>query len=1105
MNYTPEQLQAIETVGEHVCVSAGAGSGKTRVLIDRIVYLLQHHDVELSGIVAITFTRKAASEMKERLRKKCYELAPEDDSAEMDRWRRVLHQIDTARITTIDSFCSGLLREHGLWMQDDPDYAVMSDADAKLEPRRVVEETLGRLLDEDDACAERVATLYGIAGTAEMLVGLLDRPNLHEMLSGYATGSVEEVGERWREVLERYVRENATRILGVVNDLCDNLTGFDHFFVDYRNLLGRIFEGILRGEEPGALVPLLEEAAGANFGKGRFRKELDRIEYDQLKELANDARDAIKELMLSYYLEERNPESAAITHDVATLYGKAFAVYRQHKRGRAIKDFSDLLRDALALLDSRGELRDRIAGSIRYLLIDEFQDTNPAQWELARRLMGTEEQSGPELFIVGDVKQSIYRFRNADVTVFMDAQREISEPILLSKNFRTLPNVMDGINDFFSESGLLESVVGPWESLEAHRPRAEGVHFEFLLSRLPGKINGKKTNVIQQRQAEATRIADHVSAMCSGVLEYRIQEEDREGGVQSRPIEYRDVALLFRAKSSMYLYENALKKYGVPYATLGGGQFFYRQEIADLTNLLRTLVDPWDEHALLGFLRSPMVGLSDNSIVRLGWRKGLAEEFRGDAVLDDEGQNDRLTIAREWTREFDKHASDPISELLQRIIVRTNYEAILVGLSHGEQRRSNVRKMVDTAREMTIAGKGSLSDFVKHLEEQTTPGVLEGDAPLRDENRNAVTLMTIHGSKGLEFPVVILPDTSRVPGGGGDGHHVASHAKYGFVAKAPSTGENDVTPAMFSLLREIDKREDVDEDARVLYVAMTRARDYLVVSGTVLEKEKKKKKGEDESGSELAISKKSWLGHFDFVFGLREVLEGGDVREGISVFSNAHGGRFGKGSPEDGATPVSISAAQIGAVEILEGDGEFVSTTAWLDERFPGPEGVSESFDLAQQVALVRGTMVHRYLELWDFSATVAPDVGAFLAEEYPAYVGDGEWVGYLEGVAGRLRDSEVFSVLREGGLLRRELPFMVSIGEQWISGTIDVLTGSGVIVDYKTGTFREESVARYETQLRLYAHALGELTGDAPGRGLLYFVDEGLVTEVDLGTGFDL
>jgi len=110
-----------------------------------------------------------------------------------------------------------------------------------------------------------------------------------------------------------------------------------------------------------------------------------------------------------------------------------------------------------------------------------------------------------------------------------------------------------------------------------------------------------------------------------------------------------------------------------------------------------------------------------------------------------------------------------------------------------------------------------------------------------------------------------------------------------------------------------------------------------------------------------------------------------------------------------------------------------------------------------------------------------------------------------LEGVAGRLRDSEVFSVLREGGLLRRELPFMVSIGEQWISGAVGVLTGSGVIVDYKTGTFREESVARYETQLRLYAHALGELTGDAPGRGLLYFVDEGLVTEVDLGTGFDL
>jgi ATP-dependent helicase/nuclease subunit A len=733
-------------------------------------------------------------------------------------------------------------------------------------------------------------------------------------------------------------------------------------------------------------------------------------------------------------------------------------------------------------------------------MIDEFQDTNPAQWALARCLMKTGEQAGPELFIVGDVKQSIYRFRNADVTVFLEAQAKTAKTILLNRNFRTLPNVMDSINTFFADSGLLKNVVEPWESLEAHRPRADRVRFEFLLNTMPGKAN-----VVQQRQAEAGRIADHVAVMCSEEFEYRIQKEDAESGeVGLHMVEYRDIALLFRTKKNMYLYENAMKKYGIPYVTLGGNQFFYRQEIADLTNLLRAIVDPWDEHALLGFLRSPIVGLSDNSIVRLGWRKGLAEEFRGDASLEDDEQNERLISAREWMREFCEHASVPISELLQRIIVRTNYEAILLGLPHGEQRRSNVRKMQDTAREMTVSGKGSLTEFVNHLEEQISPGVLEGDAPLMGEQQNAVTLMTIHGSKGLEFPVVILPDTSTPPKTGSSGHHVASHKDLGFVAKAPSVEKNDLKPAIFSLVNATNKEEDLAEDARVLYVAMTRARDYLVVSGTVLEKEKKKKKGEEEADTELVIAKNSWLAHFDSVFALRRVLEGEEVREGISVLSEAHTGRSAKGLLEDSVSPISIGVAQIGVIEISDGDREFVSTTAWLDARYPGPEGLARDFDLAQQTALVRGTMVHRYLEAWDFSGEDAPDVEAFFGKEYPAYAGDGEWVAYLEGIAGRLRESEIYSVLREGGALRRELPFMVSIGAQWISGTVDVLTGAGVIVDYKTGKYREESVGRYEMQLRLYAHALGELSGKAVEKALLYFVDEGRVHEVDLGVGME-
>lgn len=1092
MNPTPEQQQAIETVGAHISVSAGAGSGKTMVLVERILHLLKTERVELSEIVAITFTRKAASEMKERLRKVCYANTPDDDSEETNRWRGYLHQIDSARITTIDTFCSGMLREYGLWMQDDPDYAVMSDADAKLVPKRIAEETISALLNRGDTATELIAATYGMSQCIDMVVSQLEKPNVHAKLMAYAEGTIAAIGAEWQETLRAHLESSIDTFLKRIQALEGAFGDVKHVYAAYRVQLQQVFDAVQQGLPAEDLLPLLRDAAKTSFKGAQYRKAFDAGEYEDLKNVAKEGNKFIASFLLPYYSEMLNPESATLTHALAQVYREVYEAYRKHKRSNSLKDFSDLLRDAVDLLSTRPEIREQIAGGIRYLMIDEFQDTNPAQWSLAQQLMRTETQTGAELFIVGDVKQSIYRFRNADVSVFRDAQQDTAAPILLNTNFRTLPDVMNGINHFFAESGLLENVVCPWDPLGTNRPGVAKTRVEFILNVPPGLEGQKSFSVYEKRRTEAVRIADHVAAMCRPRSKYQIQEENKETGVETpRDVDFRDVALLFRTKSSMYLYENALKAMRIPFVTLGGSSFFYRQEIADLTNLLRALLDPWDAHALLGFLRSPMVGLDDNSVVHLGWRKGLAQEFYGTRPLENPTQQARLATAREWMQEFRANADKSIAELMRLILVRTNYEAVLLGILHGEQRVSNVRKMMDTARAMTQSGKSGLAEFVRYLDEQSSPGVLEGDAPLMGEMRNAVTLMTIHGSKGLEFPVVILPDTSSPPKSGGNEFHVESHARYGIAVKPPT--KETANPAMFTWMSERNKEEDRDEDARVLYVAMTRARDYLVVSGSVDEKL------DDDGAITREISDKSWLGTFDGVFGLLESLNSGELVNGIGVYDKPHGGGALEDMDDLAQTTPSLKLTQIESIERTEKVTPYVSVSAWLDERFASAEHAHDTFSVSQQMALARGTLVHRYLELWDFSKEKALEVNAFLSREYPQFREDVEWIEYLGGVAKALRASEIYGVLNDEGPLRRELPLLVSLEGRWISGTIDVLTHANTIVDYKTGAYRAESLGRYEMQLTLYADAVERLSGNRPSHALLYFVDSGQVHRVDV------
>ena len=1071
MKYTDAQREAIVTTGKHLCVRAGAGSGKTRVLIDRIIHLIEHDRANLGEIVAITFTRKAAAEMRNRLREECQKRVSPDDSEIASKWINALHDIDTARITTIDSFCSGLLRDYGLWAQDDPEFAMMSESDSITLPRQIAEQEIGRLAKEENPEVDFLIQTLGMNESLDVITGALSRPLQRKHLSECLEQDEESLIEGWWAIVIESIRDLAPAARKVSGASGNPETQYEKFCDE---LLACCAE-VERGQVNDAWWARIEALANFGFRGKRNSPDADPDEVDALKNFCSDTRKGLSAIIENRTNPEVFADSARLTRAAASVMQQVYAAYQVHKRTHSLKDFTDLLEQSVELIRSETSIRDRIARSIRYLMIDEFQDTNAAQWSLASGLMKTDTQEGPELFIVGDAKQSIYRFRNAQVEVFQRAQEEVDHLIELNTNFRSTPNVMDGINHFFRVSDSLAKVAQPWVPLETHNEAEDAAGVTVLLSEF-----AKGDNVSVQRQNESAAIAKQI---------HRIVESDQ--GIQ-----YKNIAILFRKKSSMYLYENALRWAGIPFETFGGNRFFFRQEIADLMNALHVVHDPWNEQALLGFLRSPMVALDDNSILHLGWRRGLADNVYGDRELPDPVQQDRLMRGREILLRFRTRDGGSAAQVIEKLIQETQFESVLITLPHGKQRVNNVRKILDIAREMSRNGRPHVYQFLKYFEEQTTHKVIEEDAPHYGERSDAVSLMTVHASKGLEFPVVILADLGAQLGGGNQNSRVAHHDASGIVVVPPTHGVKK-GHAVADVMRTRNKQEEEAEDARVLYVAMTRAERKLVLSASVCA-------GDGDAANQFEEFKRgSVMASIDSVFGVLDGAYSGKTRigaeDGIELVlgSTLERGTAVAADTRDEKPLMIPKAEQYMPFSSDEVATNRMSVTEWLNGRFPVSE-VAEGFNLAQYTALTRGTMTHAYLEAWDFCG-LPPNALEFVEIHYPQLAYDSAWAEYLEAVATRLQDSELFTLLKDGAPLQKELPFVVEEAGCWISGTIDVLTESGVIIDYKTGAHRNGDQLRYEAQLQLYAHAIETLTGKSPSAGWLYYVESGAMESITL------
>ena len=1089
MRRTPEQTAAIETMAKRVCVDAGAGAGKTSVLIDRIVHLIEQKLATLDEITAITFTDKAAAEMKIRLREACRAKAPRGDSAEMSRWRDMERRVETSRIATIHSFCASLLREHALRMGIDPDFTVLAEAEATLLRVDTVTESVHDLLNRGEAAAIRAATEFGTQRLINLMGYLLVRRGVIERIrTSYPPEDPAALLIYWRDLVEK---ESQTRMASIVRDpevkrFREVLASFDGQCLNAddkcealrRETLASL-ERLIGGGSLSETGDLLKKLGAISLQAGSKSNWNPQAALDALKKALEEVRSFARKNAAISFDEPNEMRATQITCDVWAVLEKVSEAYEAAKAARSGRDFDDLLSMTLAILRENQEIRARTARGIKFLLIDEFQDTDTTQIEIARLLV--EHPEGPSLFVVGDAKQSIYDFRGAEVEVFQEARSQAGEVIPLARNFRTVPELLAFVNDVFKRSGLLRSVEPDYVPLKTHRSGTSECRIELLI---PEEIEGALAD--EYRSEEAKLIAWRLDEMCHGAGGAQVYDKRAE---RMRLAEFGDAVLLFRSMSSVYLYEEALREKGIPYNVVAGAGFYDRQEVIDLRNLLTVLSDPHDEMALLGFLRGPLAGLSDESLVRLCGKMSLIHAMRAEHAPEDFPQSDRLRAARVLLDDLRAHSDSPLPAFLRYLLDRTGYEAIALTQFLGVQKAYNVRKIVDLADDFVRTRPAKLAAFVQYLDEIAgQEEIREGDASLQPEGSGAVTLMTIHKAKGLEFPIVVIPDLSR-DRRGPDLREVAVHRTLGMAARTTDDHGETVKPAIYELISDAASEKGAAEHARILYVAMTRARDWLLMGGSP------------------KPAHNSWLRTLDGLYGLVGRNHGAEISgDGWNAVvrrkAPEHARPEAEASGDFSVEYAALARRSEPIVEIARTRRVF-SVSELLD--FFGGEFDAHEAQAAHGSArdpLLRGTLVHRMFELWPFEeseADVPALIESFLPRECPAVKVRGQMEPDMRAAAERFRRSLLFKRITAAGGLQREKPFMLRVGDVLVSGTIDALLDDGTLIDYKTGQPRKDMQERYEWQLRLYAAAVMKLSGKRPPAAFVYYADTGGHVAVDV------
>ena len=1176
---TRGQWKAIQELDKHLTVSAGAGAGKTWVLTERYATMLAgrpmvlppleleaeaalqppHEPSRPSQIVAITFTKEAAGEMKERIRGRLRKWKSEALPEEQRRIALLKEEVERATITTIHGYCSELLRQYPIEAGIDPQFRVLEESEAVFWLDEAVQELLDEGLAQEAEWAVRLITEYGyetlVRHLCDFYPGVREQTEDFAYVADLTLSKLDELSgqlEAKVDELERLIR---------------NVVHLDFAGMDAAK--GSVQRALRLERDWPAIQATLKAWRASGF---EYRAEVFAVLEDLesgwgvlVKGLKEDVPPLKTHVGTLYGLLVPSGMKQAV-RDLCYLLERVHHSYTERKARERSLDFTDLQNRAVELLQNEA-VREWQGERLRFLMVDEFQDTNPVQKKLLDALSADNEQL--RLFVVGDAKQSIYRFRGADLEVFLQTQEEVKERagehVSLAHNFRTQEPIISFVNRLF-DLLMPAQEGGPryateYQAMEATRQPAHGNPMVELVHLLP------KDDATQSKLQEAEWVAKRIREMVGG--EMLVPTAD---GL--RPVQYRDVTILFSAMTSVYIYEHALQAQGIPYYIIGSRQFYRRQEVTDLVLLLQAIVEERDPIALIGALRSPLFGVSDEALYWLG-REGLlsrdwAETPHWDKMrLDD---REKLSRAEELLRRWrEEKAYKPAGDLLAGILAATGYERALLLTFGGTQKVGNVRKLLELAYEQPADRSGVLA-FLQHLLMMIEGEVQEEDAQVESDRSDVVKIMTIHKSKGLEFPVVFLPDLGRqfnLQSGGAFRYD----PELGLVL---SFGEHDEWNdfGYAKELRKLNKAKAIEEERRKLYVAVTRARDYLVMVGTREDSSAKKKAMTRHDirwfdwlvatigGGDLAQMEGSILAEWPEVKWVTvQEEEAGEVllpsldqaaaakeealldvhalehavAEVTAALAESTAGPAERREmfpllcpvqPREGEHPgilLSVSALmtyltcprqyfykyewklpeQSHTAQLERADDELADKRDSADDQF---DLFAEPDPRATLDPTVRGTLVHRVLELLESPEEADSLIDRALAEQ--SIVGDEEmhWHPYLKEDVNTYLQSSLFQNVLHAADKKSEMMFRLALGPHEITGIIDKVilgeNGRAAVIDYKTNRVFSaarirQAVEHYSPQLQLYTLVTERLLGWPVEQAVLYFTAPGRTEKV--------
>lgn len=889
VNWTAEQQKVIDLRNRNILVSAAAGSGKTAVLVERIITMLtdEEHPIDVDQLLIVTFTEAAAAEMKERIRDAIEKKLEEHPGNEhLSRQETLIH---SAQITTIHSFCLSVIRDHFHAIDIDPGFRVGEEGELKLLKHDVLSDLLEEQYQKKEQRFLDFVAAYGDGKSDKKIEDLILKifeysrsypiPNewLKRCVDAYRIESFKDLVEsdygKYLCMNVEYYLDDALSLLDQGLELCKKEDG-PKAYQDTLECDKKLIEKIKMAENLEDMADVLENLSWGKL-KANRSKTVSEEKVKRVKTIREEAKNLIDDLAEQYFYQSidatiEDIKSCLPAVEELTFLVREFAkAFEEKKRSQNMIDFSDMEQYALRILTEERDgklMPSSVAKEYQEqyveIMIDEYQDSNLIQ-EAILTSVSTVESGKYNVFMVGDVKQSIYRFRLSRPELFMDKfntytiEDSQTQRIDLHKNFRSRKEVLDSVNQLFFQ--LMASDLGGIDYDEqaalyvgASYPESDQLDnatevlvidndvdslAEVSSEDREGKHALRGLKKLTDKELEARAVAVRIRELMK-----IHQVTDKKTG-ELRAVRYSDIVILTRSTQGVTdVFSEILGREGIPTYTGSREGYFATQEIGIVLDYLRVLDNMRQDIPLAAVLTSPIGGVTEEE---LAWMKSKYPDVpfwkAVTSYVEESTEEDAIVKCMKQIDAFRKIVPyTSIHELLWKILDETGYEDYVSAMPGGEQRKANLKMLVQKARTFESTSYKGLFHFVRYIEQLKKYNVDYGEANIEDEQSDTVRIMTIHKSKGLEFPIVFVVGMGKGMNFQDARSRVVLHPKLGIGLDVVDLERRTRCPSIIK--KVIQSEETVDtlaEELRVLYVAYTRAKEKLIITGSIANRERR--------------------------------------------------------------------------------------------------------------------------------------------------------------------------------------------------------------------------------------------------------------------------